>query len=236
VRAARVPIVPAAILFDLLTSGDKNWGRFPPYRELGYAAAAAAGRDFALGSVGAGTGATTVSCKGGIGSASEQTSDGHIIGAIAVVNAAGSVLVDRGPWFWAAPFERNSEFGGRGLPSPFPAAIFEPFTKGSARESTTLVVVATDAILTKAQAKRLAVMAQSGLSRAIYPVHSPLDGDVVFAASTARRPLADVYLGLTRLGTIAANVVARAVARGVFEATALPFPGALPSWKDQFGR
>jgi L-aminopeptidase/D-esterase-like protein len=97
-------------------------------------------------------------------------------------------------------------------------------------------VVATDAILTKAQAKRLAVMAQSGLSRAIYPVHSPLDGDVVFAASTARRPLADAYLALTRLGTIAANVVARAVARGVFEATALHFPGALPSWKDQFGR
>jgi L-aminopeptidase/D-esterase-like protein len=97
-------------------------------------------------------------------------------------------------------------------------------------------VVATDAILTKAQAKRLAVMAQSGLSRAIYPVHSPLDGDVVFAASTARRPLADAYLALTRLGTIAANVVARAVARGVFEAAALPFPGALPSWKDQFGR
>ena len=236
VRTARVPIVPAAILFDLLSGGDKDWGRFPPYRELGYAAAAAAGPDFALGSVGAGTGATTVNCKGGIGSASEQTSDGHLVGAIAVVNAAGSVLVDRGPWFWAAPFERNSEFGGRGLLSPFPAAAFEPLTKGSARESTTLVVVATDAILTKAQAKRLAVMAQSGLSRAIYPVHSPLDGDVVFAASTARRPLADAYLALTRLGTIAANVVARAVARGVFEATALPFAGALPSWKDHFGR
>ena len=98
------------------------------------------------------------------------------------------------------------------------------------------MVVATDAILTKAQAKRLAVMAQSGLSRAIYPVHSPLDGDVVFAASTGRRPLADAYLGLTHLGAIAANVVARAVARGVFEATALPFPGALPAWKDQFAR
>lgn len=236
VRNALVPIVPGAILFDLLNGGDKEWGRYAPYRELGYAAAAAAGRDFALGSVGAGSGATTVNCKGGIGSASAQTSDGHVIGAIAAVNPAGSVLVDRGPWFWAAPFERGDEFGGRGLPAVFPLSALEPFTKGGTGESTTLVVVATDAILSKAQAKRLAVMAQSGLSRAIYPVHSPLDGDVVFAASTGRKPLADSYLGLTRLGAVAANVVARAVARGVFEATALPFPGALPSWKDRFDR
>jgi L-aminopeptidase/D-esterase-like protein len=103
-----------------------------------------------------------------------------------------------------------------------------------ARASTTLVVVATNAALTKAQAKRLAVMAQSGLSRAVYPVHTPLDGDVVFAISTARRPLGDPLLALTELGTLAANVVARAIARGVFEASALPFPGAMPSWKDRF--
>ena len=230
-----VPIVPAAILFDLLSGGDKDWGRFPPYRELGYAAAAPRATDFALGSVGAGTGATTVNCKGGIGSASAQSPDGHIVGALAAVNAAGSVLVDRGPWFWAAPFEHNTEFGGRGFPASFPAAALEPRTKGSARESTTLVVVATDAILTKAQAKRLAVMAQSGLSRAIYPVHTPLDGDVVFAASTGRRPLADAMVGLSDLGTLAANVVARAIARGVFEAAALPFPGAMTSWRDRFG-
>ena len=235
VRAARVPIVPAAILFDLLNGGDKDWGRFPPYRELGYAAAAAAGVDFALGSVGAGTGATTVNLKGGIGSASAQTEDGHTVGALAAVNAVGSAVVDGGPWFWAAPFEQNGEFGGCGWPSPFPATALKPQTKGSAGESTTLVVVATDAILTKAQAKRLAVMAQSGLSRAIYPVHTPLDGDVVFAAATGRRPLADPLLGLTNLGTLAANVVARAVARGVFAASALSFPNALPSWRDKFG-
>jgi L-aminopeptidase/D-esterase-like protein len=236
VRAARVPIVPAAILFDLLSGGDKEWGRFPPYRELGYAAAAGADIDFALGSVGAGLGATTVNCKGGIGSASALTPDGHVIGALAAVNAAGSVVIDRGPWFWAAPFERDSEFGGRRWPATFPATALEPVTKGSPRENTTLVVVATDAILSKAQAKRLAVMAQSGFSRAIYPVHTPLDGDVVFTASTGRKPLADPLLGLTTLGTIAANVVARAIARGVFLATALPFAGALPSWKDQFQR
>jgi D-aminopeptidase len=239
VRTARVPIVPAAVLFDLLSGGDKDWGRYPPYRELGYAAAAAAAEaaaDFGLGSVGAGTGATTVNYKGGIGSASAQTADGHTVGALAAVNAVGSVVVGDGPWFWAAPFEQNGELGGRGFPAQLPPGALEPRTKGSAHESTTLVVVATDAILTKAQAKRLAVMAQSGLSRAIYPVHTPLDGDVVFAASTGRRPLADPHLSLAGLGTIAANVVARAIARGVFMATALPVPGAMKSWQDKFGR
>jgi len=235
VRTVRVPIVPAAILFDLLNGGDKDWGRYPPYRELGYQAAASAAATFALGSVGAGTGATTANCKGGLGSASAQTSDGATVGALAVVNAVGSVLIDRGPWFWAAPFEQNGEYGGRGLPQPFPTGAFDPLIKGAVRANTTLVVVATDAILNKAQAKRLAVMAQSGLSRAIYPVHAPLDGDLVFAASTGRRALADPLYALTKLGTMAANVVARAVARGIFEATTLPFPGALKSWKDQFG-
>lgn len=235
VREARVPIVPAAILFDLLNGGDKNWGRFPPYRELGYAAAAAAGPDFALGSVGAGAGATTVNCKGGIGSASAQTADGYMVGAVAAVNAVGSALIGDGPCFWAAPFERDGEFGGRGWPSPFPQAAFEPRAKGGPGENTTLVVVATDAILTKAQAQRLAVMAQSGLSRALYPVNTPLDGDVVFAASTGRRRLTDPILGIVSLGAIAANVVARAIARGVFAATALPFSGAVPSWRVRFG-
>jgi D-aminopeptidase len=235
VGPARVPIVPAAIVFDLNNGGDKNWGRFPPYRDLGYAAAAAATAEFGLGSVGAGTGPTTVNCKGGLGSASAQTADGHIVGALAVVNAVGSVIVGPGPWFWASPFEQNGEFGGLGLPSPFPIGALEPHTKITPRASTTLVVVATDAVLSKAQAKRLAIMAQSGLSRAIYPVHTPLDGDVVFAASTGRKPLADPTLALTKLGTLAANVVARAIARGVFEASTLPFPGAVRSWRDQFG-
>ncbi|HXW41070.1 MAG TPA: P1 family peptidase [Xanthobacteraceae bacterium] len=236
VRTARVPIVPAAILFDLLSGGDKRWGRFPPYREFGYAAAAGAAADVALGSVGAGTGATTVNYKGGIGSASAQTSHGHIVGALAAVNAAGSVTVGGGPWFWAAPFEVGGEYGGRGWPAPFPAQALEPLTKGAARQSTTLVVVATDAVLTKAQAKRVAVMAQSGLSRAIYPAHGPLDGDVLFAASTGRRPLADAPVALNELGAAAANVVARAIARAIHAATPLPYAGALPSWHDQFGR
>jgi L-aminopeptidase/D-esterase-like protein len=236
VGAARVPIVPAAILFDLLSGGDKDWGRYSPYRELGHAAAAAASEDFALGSVGAGTGATTVNCKGGIGSASAVTATGHVVGALAAVNAVGSVIMGEGPHFWAAPFEKDGEFGGLGWPKSFPEAALEMIVKGGANQSTTPVVVATDAILSKTQVKRLAVMAQSGLSRAIYPVHTPLDGDVVFAAATARKPLSDPLLGLTELGTVAANVVARAIARAVFTAAALPFAGALPSWTDRFKR
>jgi L-aminopeptidase/D-esterase-like protein len=233
VRTARVPIVPGAILFDLLAGGDKDWGRFPPYRELGYAAAENAASAFPLGSVGAGLGATTVNFKGGLGSASAQH-DGCTVGALAAVNAVGSVTVGNGPWFWAAPFERDGEYGGRGFPSSLPPGALEARIKGTEGSSTTLVVVATDAVLTKTQAYRLAVMAHSGMSRAIYPVHSPLDGDVVFAASTGRKPLGDVF-ALTRLGTLAADVVARAIARAVYEATPLPFAGTLPSWRERFG-
>lgn len=236
VRTTRVPIVPGAILFDLLSGGEKNWGRYPPYRELGYDAARTAAGVFALGSAGAGLGATTVDLKGGVGSASATTREGLTVGALAVVNAAGSVVVGGGPHFWAAPFERDGEFGGRGLPAPFPPQGLEPRTKGGAQANTTLALVATDAILSKAQAKRLAVMAQTGLARAIYPVHTPLDGDIVFAAATAKKPLADPLLSLTELGAIAANVLARAIARAVYEASALPFPGALRSWKDKFGK
>jgi D-aminopeptidase len=233
VRQARVPIVPGAILFDLLNGGDKAWGRFPPYRELAYAAAARASPDFVLGTAGAGYGATTVSLKGGLGSAS-ATCDGFTVGALAAVNAAGSAIVGDGPWFWAAPFEEAAEFGGCGLPSPVPAGALAPVTKGIPQASTTLAVVATDATLTKAEAKRLAIMAQVGLARALYPVHTPLDGDVVFAVATGRKPSPAPLLGLTALGTVAANCLARAVARGVHAATALPFAGALPAWRERF--
>ena len=238
VRGAVVPIVPGAICFDLLNGGNKKWGRFAPYRELGFAAAAAAGSGFALGSAGAGLGANTVNLKGGLGSASAQTNDGVKVAALAVVNAVGSVTVGDGPWFWAAPFEIDGEYGGRGLPASFTSDMLTMRIKGgptaSEAESTTLAVVVTDAALTKTQAKRLAMIAQTGFARAIYPVHAPMDGDVVFAASTGERQI-DPLIGLTELGMIAANVMARAIARGVHAATALPFPGALPSWRDRFG-
>ena len=235
VREARVPIVPGAILFDLLSGGDKNWGRYPPYRELGYEAAKSSGADFALGSVGAGLGATTVNLKGGIGSASAQTRSGITVGAIAAANAAGSMTIGDTPHFWSAPFEQGKEYGGLGWPASFPAEVLAFRSKGALGENTTLAVVATDAKLTKAQAKRLAVMAQSGLSRAIYPVHTPLDGDVVFAAATGVKQLSDPVFALSELGMLAANVLARAIARGIFEASALPFPNTLPSWRDRFG-
>jgi L-aminopeptidase/D-esterase-like protein len=234
VRGARVPLVPGAILFDLLNGGDKAWGRFPPYRDLGFAAAEAAAADFALGSVGAGLGATTVNLKGGIGSASAVIEGGFTVAALAAVNAAGSVVVEDGPWFWAAPFEHDGEYGGHGFPASVPASALEPRTKGSPRMNSTLVVVATDAALTKAQARHFAVMAQDGLARAIYPVHTPLDGDIVFAAATGRRAFTDPRFGLTSLGSAGAHVVARAIARGVFEAEALALPGTVPSYRTRF--
>jgi L-aminopeptidase/D-esterase-like protein len=226
----RVPIVCGAALFDLLNGGDKNWGRFAPYRDLGYAAAAAAATDFALGSAGAGFGATTVNLKGGLGSASARTREGHTVGALVAVNACGSVSVGNGPHFWAAPFERDGEFGGLGIPAKVPAAALAPAAKGRPGENTTIAIVATDAALTSAQTKQLAVMAQDGLARAIYPSHTTLDGDTVFAAATGRRPLEHPLHEVTELGAIAANTLARAVARGVFEAKALP--GGIPSWQD----
>jgi len=237
----RVPIVAGAAMFDLLNGGDKKWGRFSPYRDLGHTAAEAAGLDFALGNTGAGLGATTVSLKGGLGSASAVTPSGIHVGAIVIVNAVGSATIGSGPHFWAAPFEVGDEFGGRGFPSPMPADALIPRMKGgenaTVRENTTIALVATDAALTKAEANRLAVMAQTGMARAIYPVHAPLDGDVVFAASTGKQQLPDGFerlLAVTELGTIAANVLARAVARGVYEAQALPFADAQPAWRDRF--
>lgn len=238
IREAAIPIVPGAICFDLLNGGNKQWGRFAPYRDLGYAAAAAANTSFALGSVGAGLGATVANLKGGLGSASAKTEDGVRVGAIVVVNAVGTTTIGDGPWFWAAPFEIDGEFGGRGMPASFTPDMLKMRLKGgaaaNASENTTLAVVVTDAALTKPQAQRFAMIAQTGFARAIYPVHAPLDGDVVFAAATGEKAI-DPLVGVTELGMVAANVVARAIARGVFAATALPFPDALPAWKDRFG-
>ena len=230
----RVPLVCGASMFDLLNGGDKNWGRFPPYRDLGYSAVAQAGNTFALGTIGAGFGATTINLQGGLGSASAVTRDGHTVGALAVVNACGSVNVGRGAHFWAAPFEVGGEFGGLGFPREVPPDALIPISKGRPGENTTIAIVATDAALSKAQAKELAVIAQDGFTRAIYPAHTTLDGDAVFAAATGRRPLADAINELTEIGTIAANTLARAVARGVFEAKARP--GGPPSWRDRFAK
>ncbi len=232
VAGVRVPLVAQAIIFDLANGGNKDWGRFSPYRDLGYAAAVAAtGEKFALGSVGAGTGATTATVKGGLGSASAMTRAGHTVAAIVAVNAVGSPLIGDGPWFWAAPYEQDNEFGGRGWPASFDTA---PRLKGTPGTSTTIGLVATNAVLSKPQAMRLAVMAHDGLARAVLPVHAPMDGDTMFAAATGARPLTDAARELTEIGHAATLVMARAIARGVYEARSLPVAKAQRSWCERF--
>jgi D-aminopeptidase len=233
VGTATIPIAVQATTFDLLNGGDKAWGRMPPYWELGWQATeGAADGAFPLGTHGGGYGATTATLKGGLGSASTVTATGFAVGAIVVVNAVGSVVVGDGPHFWAAACEQDGEFGGLGQPGRVPAGALAPRLKGRAPPSTTIALVATDAQITKAQAKRIAIMADDGLARAVRPAHAPMDGDTVFAVSTLKRPMGNEIYDLTEIGLAAADCLARAIARGVYEATSLPFPGALPAWKD----
>jgi L-aminopeptidase/D-esterase-like protein len=228
----RVPIVPAASCFDLLNGGDKDWGATSPYAALGRAALAAAADNFAIGTAGAGFGATTVNLKGGLGSAAMRLDTGTTVAALVAVNAVGQATVGDTGHFWAAPFEVGDEFGRRGWPSPFPDDTTRLHYKGEARmANTTIAVVATDASLTKAEARRLAVMAHDGFARARWPSHTPSDGDLVFSVATARSVAA---VNMIELGAAGAACMARAIARGVFAAT--PSPGdTVPTWRDRFG-
>lgn len=234
VRDINVPIVPGAVLFDLLNGGDKAWGSEPLYWRIGYQAALAAATEFRLGSVGAGLGATTVNLKGGLGSASSVTSSGFSIGALVAVNALGQATIGDRSHFWASPFEKDAEFGGLGWPqiAPQEASVFR--IKGDALENTTIGIVATDAALTKAQAKRLAVMAHDGIALALRPAHAALDGDTIFSAATGTALEPPSLRDLTEIGALAAECMARAIARAIYEATPLPFENALPSWKQKF--
>ncbi len=240
VGAARVPIVPQAILFDLLNGGNKDWGRHSPYRDMAYQAASCAAEDFALGTAGAGYGATIAWAKsgqrmmGGLGSASLIRDDGLAIGALAAVNAVGSITVGDTPHFWAAPLEMGNEFGGLGSPPVLDTAMQTPFLKAGPAQNTTLAVVATNAALTKAELKRLAIMAQTGMARAIFPVNTPLDGDIVFALSVGERILPNPAFDLAELGALAANTLARAIARGVYEAGGIPGASDVPAYRDAF--
>jgi L-aminopeptidase/D-esterase-like protein len=225
------PVVPSAILFDLTNGGDKAWGPEAPYRRLGRAALDAAGPSFALGNAGAGLGATAGAFKGGLGSASVVVG-GYTVGALVAVNCFGSVVNPADGRLWAEPSMLS-----RDGPPPEPvrldhAAHRHPAiwagskaSRGAAAgQNTTIAVVATDAVLSKADAARFAIMAADGLPRAIRPVHSPFDGDTVIALATGRVGLADpAPLTLASLGTAAADTLARAVARGVL--AALPVPG-----------
>ena len=242
VGSRRVPIVPAAILYDLENGGEKDWlegardggeGTLP-YRALARQACEAAGADFALGTAGAGYGARAGRLKGGLGSASLVDDAGLQVGALVAVNSRGSVTLGEQPQFWAWPLELGAEFGG--LPPPAAGVPAEPPTRGPGRvgEATTLAVVATNATLTKAEAARVAIMAQDGLARAIRPLHTPFDGDTVFALATGRLPRAERPLAaLERVGALAADCLARAVARGVYLADGLP---GMASWRESHGR
>jgi len=229
VGPARVPIVPGAILFDLLNGGAKDWDE-NPYPALGRAALRACDRQFTLGSVGAGAGCTVAGLKGGLGSASLVLASGVTVAALVAVNAVGSVTVGDGPHFWAAPFEIDAEFGGRGMAPTIPP-LFPPPLKRLG-EATTIAILATDAALDKPQATRLATAAHDGMARAILPAHTPHDGDLVFAASTGQRPLPDG--GALELGHAAALCLSRAIARGVYLATPAP-DDILPCWLSRFG-
>lgn len=243
---ARAPIVPSAVLFDLLNGGNKNWGDKSPYWNLGRAALDAADVDFKLGNAGAGFGAKAGPLKGGLGSASSVSEDGLQVGAIVAVNCVGHAVMPGQSSLWAWPFEQANELGGQPIPTSAidfssaaeawtgsPLDSLEPGNK--AGENTTIGVVATNAKLTKSEAQRVAIMAQDGYARSIRPVHTPFDGDTVFAASTGQwgkdiEARADL---VNRIGLVAADCLARAVARGVYEATAL---GGMPSYREVHGK
>ncbi len=229
------PIVPTAILYDLANGGEKDWGLNPPYGELGATALAACSPDFEQGRSGAGMGAMAGTAPGGLGSASVVTDDGLTVGALVAVNSFGSVRMPGTDAFWAWPFEQNwdggPEFGGARPPASFdlwPEDWGAAKTNPQPRQNTTLAIIATDVPLAIGDLQRLAIMAQDGLGRAIRPAHAPFDGDVVFAMSTAvgspqhaigpdETDLVRAWR-LTRLGSLAADCLARAVARGVWAA------------------
>ena len=228
-----VPIASQATTFDLLNGGNKNWGRMPPFWDLGWQAAeGATGGTFPLGTAGGGFGASTVSFKGGLGSASAITPSGFRVAALTVVNAVGSATVGDGPHFWAGACEVGREFGGHGLPSQVQPDALVNRIKGGAPPSTPISLVATDAILTKAEAKRFAIMADDGLARAIRPAHAPMDGDTVIAVAMLERPLRDSSVDLAEIGLAASDCLARAIARGVYEARVPDGWSGPPSYRD----
>lgn len=232
VGPVRVPIVPGAIVFDLLNGGDKHWTH-SPYPVLGRRAFDAAAPDFALGTAGAGYGALTGTLKGGLGSASCVLPSGLTVGALVVVNAIGEATVGKTPHFWAAPWEEGTEFGGLG---PAPMVPHDaPLPRKRLGEATTIAIVATDAALTKAEAHRMAVAAHDGMARALVPSHTPLDGDLVFSVATGGYPLRDPLSDSFQLGHAAATCLARAIARAVFLAQSEPLD-LQPTWQSRFGK
>ena len=219
-----IPLVPAAILFDLSNGGDKNWSE-NPYPELGRRAYDALDDRFDVGSIGAGFGAQCGMMKGGLGSASFTLSNGVTVGALVAANPVGNPTDASGKYFWAAPFEVDAEYGGFGAPKAGAHGQSLDQTKLGAleaRANTSIAIVATDAALSKAEAHRLSTVAHDGFARAIVPSHLPMDGDLIFAAATGNMPAPKTLLEFSEICHAASLCVARAVARGVFHASAHP--------------
>jgi L-aminopeptidase/D-esterase-like protein len=232
------PVVPAAVLFDLANGGEKSWGMDPPYRALALRACAALGQGFSLGNAGAGLGALAGRLKGGLGSASSVW-NGYTIGALVAVNAMGSAIAPGTGELWAAGYAIGDE-----LPSPMrPVSSGGTLTEGTKFEAlsealgagtnTTIAIVATDAVITKSEARRIAIMAHDGMARAIRPTHTPFDGDTIFALATGKRPLAEPReRTLSHLGSIAADTLTRAIGRALWEAETI---GGWASYRDYLG-
>jgi L-aminopeptidase/D-esterase-like protein len=220
VRIAKVPIVPAAILFDLSVGGNP---KIRPTADCGYrAAAAAAATTVGEGTIGAGAGATVGktggqgrSMKAGVGSYSITLPNGLSVGAIVAVNAVGDIIdPDTGTVIAGARTADGTLADARTL-----LRTGQTGQRPRAGENTTIGLVATNARLTKAQAHRMALMADDGFARAIFPSHTQGDGDTVFALATGRwSGDADI----TQIGALAADVMARAIVRAATEATGLP--------------
>ena len=229
----KVPIIPSAILFDLTNGGNKDW-QSNPYRNLGRKALESAGIEFSNGSVGAGFGALTSDLKGGLGSASIQIENGIVVAAIVAVNSVGSATIGKEKNFWAAPFEIDEEFGGIEPINSYNSfkMHYEEITalKG---QSTTLAIVATNANINQAQATRVASAAHAGISRAIYPSHTPLDGDIVFAVATNEIDTHDHATDTMKIGNAAADCVSRSIAKAVYHAKSEK-TDIIPSWSKKF--
>jgi L-aminopeptidase/D-esterase-like protein len=225
----RLPIVPGAIIFDLGIGGATDWGRCPSYADLARAACDGAGMDFPLGNAGAGMGACAGRLKGGLGSASAVAEDGLQVAALVVANPVGAVVMPGSGTLWSWALERDGEMGHQHPPGPLSGAEEELPVEARIGGNTTLAVVATNATLDKAQAKRVAMMAHDGMARAIRPVHTPFDGDTVFALSTTRMALPQpAQRSVARIGAMAADCLTRAIGRAVFAANAL---GDIPSYR-----
>ncbi len=226
-------MVPAAILFDLSNGGNKDWGDTPPYNKLGIEATSNASIKFKLGNTGAGYGAKAGSLKGGLGSASFENAEGLKVGGLFAVNSFGSVVNSETGQFWAASDELNNEFGGMGAPQDLPEDILAGSSIGHALEksNTTIGIVATNAKLDSKTAKRIAIMSHTGMARAIRPIHTPVDGDVIFVVSTNTFDRELTYREINEIGELGARVCSRSISRAIYEAEKLY---EMQSWKDKY--